>query len=253
VGGLAHYFEDEGIATTQISLIRLHTEKIRPPRALWTSFELGRPVGIPNDPAFQKRVLLSALRLLEAQTGPVLEDFPEDAPVAPCEIVSLACPVDFGSQKQNLPEIDTLCLAFKSEMTTLRSWYDLAIQKRGRTTVGVSRIPVDRLGDFICSFLKGEMPENPRADIDLAYTLNLATDDLKAYYFEAVTSQPGQESPSSEALNDWFYEQTQAGKILYALRDLSKKSQHGLMKILGNVLLIPAAQIHKRKTRNPSV
>ena len=34
MGGLAHTLEDEGIATTQISLIRLHTEKIKPPRAL---------------------------------------------------------------------------------------------------------------------------------------------------------------------------------------------------------------------------
>ncbi|MCH7711818.1 MAG: hypothetical protein IH903_09315, partial [Proteobacteria bacterium] len=53
--------------TTQISLIREHTEKIVPPRALWVPFELGRPFGAPDDSGFQKRVLLGALELLEAE------------------------------------------------------------------------------------------------------------------------------------------------------------------------------------------
>ena len=48
---LAHFFEEEGLPTTQISLIRLHTEITKPPRALWVSFELGRPLGVPGDPA----------------------------------------------------------------------------------------------------------------------------------------------------------------------------------------------------------
>ena len=75
MGGLAHYLEEEGIATTQISLIREHTERVRPPRALWVPFELGRPLGLPDDSELQTRVLMAALRLLEAGDGPVLEDF----------------------------------------------------------------------------------------------------------------------------------------------------------------------------------
>jgi hypothetical protein len=55
VGGLAHFIEREGIPTTQISLIRIHTEQIKPPRALSVPFELGRPFGAPNEPAFQRR------------------------------------------------------------------------------------------------------------------------------------------------------------------------------------------------------
>ena len=66
--------------TTQISLIREHTEKIKPPRALWVSFELGRPLGPPYNSGFQTGVLTGALDLLEAPSGPVLADFPEDAP-----------------------------------------------------------------------------------------------------------------------------------------------------------------------------
>ncbi len=42
MSGLAHYFEDKGLATVIISLVRKHTILIRPPRALWVPFELGR-------------------------------------------------------------------------------------------------------------------------------------------------------------------------------------------------------------------
>jgi hypothetical protein len=249
VGGLAHFFEEEGIPTTQISLIRPHTEVIKPPRALWVSFDLGRPLGMPNDPSFQKRVLLAALKLLEAKNGPLLEDFPEEAPMSKGGTDAIACPVDFRQPEREANDIEKLCLAFKKEFASVRPWYDFAVQKRGHSTVGVSKIKVDDLVDFICSLLKGETPANPRTDIALPYTINLATDDLKAFYFEAITSQPGQESPSSEILSNWFYDETVAGKVLFTLRDLFK-DQKGLMRILGNILIIPAAQINRRKEQS---
>jgi hypothetical protein len=74
VSALGHYLEEEGIATVAISLIRPQTEKTKPPRALWVPFELGRPFGPPSDPAFQKRVILAALHVLEREKGPVLID-----------------------------------------------------------------------------------------------------------------------------------------------------------------------------------
>ena len=81
MSALGHYLEEAGLATVAISLIRPQTENTRPPRALWVPFELGRPFGPPGDPAFQRRVLLAALRLLERPDGPVLlEDFPDDDP-----------------------------------------------------------------------------------------------------------------------------------------------------------------------------
>ena len=67
MSALGHYLEEEGIASVAISLIRPQTENTKPPRALWVPFELGRPFGPPDDAAFQKRVLLAALRLLGAR------------------------------------------------------------------------------------------------------------------------------------------------------------------------------------------
>ena len=225
--------------TTQISLIRLHTEAIKPPRALWVSFELGRPLGAPNDPDFQKRVLMAALKLLEAPGGPVLEDYPEDAPAATDWITALACPVGFAAKEEDLTEMGQLCAAFKREMVSMRPWYDEAVKKRGRTTVGVSGIELDSIGDFLCSVLEGAVLANPRDDMILPYTLNLATDDLKAFYFEGITAQPGQESPSSEVLSDWFWHETYAGRVLLAIKETSKKSEDAMLQIVGRSLIVP--------------
>jgi hypothetical protein len=64
-----------------IASVRAQAEKTRPPRALWTTSELGRPLGEPGDAPFQRRVLLAALNLLTRTDGPVtLEDFTEDPP-----------------------------------------------------------------------------------------------------------------------------------------------------------------------------
>ena len=71
MSALGHYLEEEGLATVAISLIRPQTENTKPPRALWVPFELGRPFGPPSAAAFQKRVVLAALRMLEGAEGPI--------------------------------------------------------------------------------------------------------------------------------------------------------------------------------------
>ena len=73
--------EERGFSTVAIASVRPQAEKTRPPRALWTTSQLGRPLGEPGDAAFQRRVLMAALGLLERTDGPVvLEDFVEDPP-----------------------------------------------------------------------------------------------------------------------------------------------------------------------------
>ncbi|PON16301.1 hypothetical protein C2W62_19225 [Candidatus Entotheonella serta] len=80
--------------------MREHTAGMRPPRFLWVPFELGRPLGAPNVPDFQRRVIVAALQLLEAARGPVLADFPEDAPTAPMEAdTGWACPISLPREE----------------------------------------------------------------------------------------------------------------------------------------------------------
>jgi len=203
-------------------------------------FELGRPLGVPSNPAFQKKVLLSALKLLEAPEGPVLHDFKEDAPDTVVEDIVWACPVNLARKNTDLSTTRAMRDALIKEMLELRTWYDLALKKLQRTTVGVSGLDMKQIVEFIGAFLDG-LPENPRQDIALAYTLNYAVDDLKAYYYEAAAAQPGNLSPTSSDLDSWFWEQTAAAKVLFAIKDRCLDSEDKMLQLVGKLLLIPSA------------
>ena len=143
MGGLAHYLESAGLATTQISLIRLHTEQIRPPRALWVPFILGRPFGRPLDAEFQLRVLRAALGLLERPVTdvPVLEDFGEEAG-GDVALDGLACPVNYAPPSHD----GSLRARLHEEVNALRTWFDLGAERTGRSAFGVSGLSIDDPG-----------------------------------------------------------------------------------------------------------
>lgn len=76
VGLVAAELERRGIATTSVTMLREVTEKVRTPRALFVDFPLGYPLGRPDAPALQTRVVEAALALLDAPgPPPVLVDF----------------------------------------------------------------------------------------------------------------------------------------------------------------------------------
>jgi hypothetical protein len=178
--------------------------------------------------------LLALLELLEApeSEGPVLlVDYPEDPPEVENDATVISCPVYYGDEV-NTEGADSMEIAFLREIMAMRPWYDIAVTKRKRTTVGVSGIPLDDIGDFIYSFVKGEIPKNPRNDIELITTLKLAIDDLRAYYTEGATAQPGQENASSKSINDWFWNDTIAHKVLLALLDVCEKSPDETVKMM---------------------
>ena len=95
MSGLAHYFEDEGLTTVLIALVREHAEKVQPPRALWVPFMLGRPFGEPNNSELQKDVIRQSFELLDEETGPVIKDAVLTAPEQD-EAEGWACPVTFA-------------------------------------------------------------------------------------------------------------------------------------------------------------
>jgi hypothetical protein len=74
---VAAELERQGISTVVIQLLRLATEKVRPPRALAVPFKHGYPLDSPNDPAKQHAVLKAALTLLEDESlkPPAIVDF----------------------------------------------------------------------------------------------------------------------------------------------------------------------------------
>jgi hypothetical protein len=79
VGLVQAAIERVGMATVSISLLREVTTVLRPPRALFVPFPMGFPLGAPNNPELQHRIIAAALALLERNDVPVLEEF-KDAP-----------------------------------------------------------------------------------------------------------------------------------------------------------------------------
>jgi hypothetical protein len=239
VSALGHYLEEEGIATVAISLIRPQTENTRPPRALWVPFELGRPFGPPSDAAFQKRVVLAALRLLEREGGPVIiEDFPDDDPRAPPG-PDWHAPFT-KDQLANDSEVE-LAAALDSESTIVEAAYRRGSQERGRTIVGLSGLSIGEAGRYMAAWLRGESPSSPSAEMSPPLALRFAVDDLKAGYIEVALSGSGR--PSSTQLGDWFWNDTAAGAAIFALRRIFLTSADERVKAIAGLFLVPGVRV----------
>ena len=239
MSALGHFLEQEGIATVSISLIREHTAAINPPRALWVPFMLGRPLGVPNDAAFQRKVALSALQLLERDSGPVLEDFPDEAPYEDLGEIEEAqnCPVSFPRRRSD----GSLGERLADEIAQLQAWHEVAVKHNGRTTLGITGLSPIGLGEYLTAWLTGAPKPLFREGLTLAATVKLAADELKAFYYEAKAVQPGKHSPD-EVLR-WFWTETSAGEVFVAIRDQAAKSEDPSFKGLATLSLVPRAVV----------
>lgn len=215
MSAVAYYLEASGIATTGISLVRENTAALRPPRFLWVSFPLGRPLGLPGDPSFQRRVILAALALLDAPAGPVLEDYPEDVPSLPTDAV-IACPVSFPARVEGS---GTWTAALRNEIALLRPWHVRSVERRGRTTVGIADAPVEDLATRLGTMLDaatGSAEALPRT-LPQLQRLKRSLSDLMAFHEEAVTAQPG-DMPWQE-VRRVLWQESVLGDAILTLRD----------------------------------
>lgn len=241
MSGLGHYLEDEGIASVSISLIREHSAAMRPPRALWVPFELGRPLGPPREAAFQTEVLVAALDLLEAPAGPILKDFPRDAPGAGGS-EPWSCPLPLPAPDRAVEA--SLGARFREELGRLEPWYQAAVRDRG-TTVGASGLDLATVGEFLADCLTGQPPVPPGAGPDFANLVKLTAEDLKAAYLEAAAAQPGKRRATSLELADWFWGETVAGQLMVALKRRYDASDDEALQLLGRALFVPVSQHHR--------
>ena len=183
---------------------------------------------MPGDPDFQNRVVTAALELLEDAP-------PVEGPAA------LVCPVSFALPESDDSDSAKLTAKLLEEMALMRPWYDRSVDNRKRTTVGASGLALESMGSFVGEFLDGGIPE-PKSDVNSPSLFKLVIEDLKAYYFEAATAQPGQEEADSKTLAAWFYRETVAGSVLYAVGDAHKDTQDKSMRLVVSTLLIPRSQ-----------
>ena len=225
--GLAHYFESEGLTTVLVGFVREHIEGIKPPRSLFLDFPMGRGLGKPNDPAFQKKVIRAAFELFDAQGGPVIEDFPEVIPVKNGRM-GYALPPELVLTVDDVGDVGNVLLEVRAEMEALRPDYDAAVATRGRTTVGASRLEIEDLAPFVAEFLNGEIPQSPRKGMPAIPLLKLVVEDLEAYYTETRTHRDSIDD--LELMGKWFWEDSKAGRLLLLLEAVSVASDNRVMR-----------------------
>ena len=223
VCGIAYYLESEGIQTAGIALFREIAETMKPPRILWVSFPLGRPLGKPSDAAFQTEVIKRALQLLDAEQGPVLEDYPIDLP--DIDTPPPACPVSFQRKRDD----DSWHGRLSKEVGSLTPWYELGLKRRGRTTVGVSESSIANIVKELTTWADDVTQPFPEPS-----WLKLALEDLKSFYSEAITAQPGDyEAGYSDAL---IFDGTVLGELIVHCVNYfeAKDSNHPFVRVIAS-------------------
>jgi hypothetical protein len=235
VCALAHRLEERGIASVALGSVRAQMGKTRPPRGLWTSAQLGRPIGEPEDKAIQRRVVLAALRLLERTDGPViLEDFPDDPPGLKDTRGWKTPALPALTATPNAPH--TWAESFAGELALLLPLWRRARGRFGRTTVGLSFQPPEAWPGFAAQFLAGELPCVVGHDTP-ALALRFMCDDVKALYGEAAQAEGA--APSSSQVDTWFWRQTVAGQLLITLRAVALTSENNALKTVGGRFFVP--------------
>jgi hypothetical protein len=212
---LSHVFEGLGFATIALASVREQAERIQAPRTLFCDFPLGRPLGKPNDPPLQRSVLRAAFQTLQHSTGPVWAEYPEIISGVVSEEFVCALPPRFNPLE--LPAVD--------EAIALRNAYDRTVAAhQGRTNFGrvlthqsmidglrsLHKIAVDGV-----AFDQAGLPADP---IQVAI-------DLRAYYIEAAMSLADSTTNAGGqpwAIEQWFYERTEAGRLLLGARRAMK-------------------------------
>jgi hypothetical protein len=245
VSALSCRIEAQGLATTTIGLVRPHMEQSRPPRGLWVPFQLGRPLGEPEDKAFQRRVLIQALRLLErTDGGPViLEDFPDD-PLSWTDRAGWRPAIVL--QPRSRPSANDSAAwakAVDDEIAQVLPYWEKAKSRFGRTMAGVSGQPPQAWGAYAAQFLTGAIPASPVAHLTPPLAVRHLADDLKALYAEAVQAEGAQ--PSARQINAWFWGSgpghgTLAADLLRELRTVALTSADSGFKAFGSRFLVPA-------------
>ncbi len=200
-------FEAAGLATIVLSSIRAVASRMHPPRVLHCEFPLGRPLGKPNDVAFQRDVLDHAFALLLEPAGPVLVDYPVEIVSAESEAIACAVPPRFDPSLP--PAVD--------EANGLRKAYERTLAKRRVTSVGRA---ID--ADGVTAALQLMVDISNGADwktVGLPGGNTTAVcHDIRTYYEEAALALINGPAPESRQLESWYFEQTEAGKLILSAR-----------------------------------
>ena len=199
------------MATVAIGSIRGQIYGTAPPRGLFCDFPLGRPLGVPGDAMFQRRVIERAFGMLE-RTEPGVEDYEvviEDGDSQP-----LACPLPARMDPDAHPAID--------EAKGLRPAYERAIAKYGNRAGAVRLLDADAIPAAIESFIR-VAEGHPWKQAGIPGIPARVSQDIRGYY-EMAAMEIADHTPAAWAGYRWFRDQTKTGEVIRKARDAMRES-----------------------------
>ena len=150
--------------------------------------------------------------LLGQKSGPVLAEYPHSIDDVDGEPLVCALPPRMNSEDH--PAVD--------EAKSIRSAYDRAINAFGNRIGSAREIGPDQVADAIVAFAKiadgtdwqkANLPGNPMR----------VAQDVRGYYQTAALVL-AEHSPGAWAGENWFYNQTETGKLMLNVRTVLKES-----------------------------
>ena len=228
---LGHILESHGLSTVALASNLEIAKHANAPRALYCDFPLGRPMGPPEDPEYQHRVLKAAFDLFDRPKGPVLEIFPDalkdeaDSPIV-CTLP---------------PRYDPNVPAAIDEARGLRPAWDRAHAKYGGTNVG-RRITPDKVPNAIAPFIKVAEGIPWKEAFSCEDEMIETAADIRHYYEEAATALVDH-VPAARAAEAWFYHKTDTGRLLLEVfRVLRETGQEKELALIALNYIVPHAQ-----------
>ena len=214
--------------TISLSLVREHTEKVKPPRAVYVPFPLGLPVGHPGNVPEQQAVLDLAFSMLDTPSGPVLFEYRDDRAAQEAGSPLQASDVDVSAAAR---EAD-----LATEVTLMRRYWEQRFAVTGRSGVGLSGIPPQRFRGivrFLEAFVEdpsADMSERP-AQVPVLAFIRDCVEDLRVMYAEARMQTHPRESSADR--QRWILSDTALGVFMRRLRDALEASDDPKVKAAG--------------------
>jgi len=208
VSTLAHVFEEAGIATVTLGIIEGQLKSTAPPRGLYVDFPLGRPLGKPNDAAFQQAVLDHAFSLLESDSQ-VVEDY-ADAIVDDGAV--LACTIPPTDDPDAHPAL--------AEARGLRAAYNRTVATTGDRLGAFRVLGPDEVPDAIESFVR-VAEGTPWKEAGIPGIPARVAQDIR-FYYEAAALSLADHVPEAFEATRWFLRTTETGQVILRAREQMK-------------------------------
>jgi hypothetical protein len=105
-----------------------------------------------------------------------------------------------------------------------------------KTTVGISGLTPDAAVEYIDRYHSADPMPNPKGMARVSRARS-AIDDIKVFYIEAAFANGGR--PSSLQLNDWFWKQTLAGRMILDFQECARLTDDRNLNLIADSLVPP--------------